>query len=262
MARQKRKDEIMAMATRLQAPMKNRQNTTSVAFPTPGARSSGAGAPQMDSMRSSLAHDIAKISIHSAQSGSNDVARSDSAGGPARGDGGGSAPAATPSLSLSNDLYADSGTTSHKNIRFNVTVPSGLTATDYCLVNKLQGSMRKADGSYHRVRMYGSLVDFNFGSEQVDSVDADPVYWSSDTGRWNYTTAASGFSATDDPGPPGHAFAKGDVAAVKFKIGLYTLAGVPTTTTGSLSASPIQELPWQYSVAADSTTGTLSHPTL
>jgi hypothetical protein len=49
---------------------------------------------------------------------------------------------------------------------------------------------------------------------------------------------------------------------VRFHIGLYRLADVPTTTTGSLSASAIQELPWQYSVKADATSGALSHPAL
>lgn len=168
---------------------------------------------------------------------------------------------ATPSLALENDTYTDSGNTSHKVIKFNVTVPSGLTARDYALVNKLKGHMKKADGTYWKVQMYGSLVDFNFTSEQVDSVDADPVYWSNSSGRWNYVTTSTGFYATDDPGPPGHAFSPGDEAAVKFKIGLYRLADVPTTTTGTISATPLQELPWQYSVKA-AADGTLSHPAL
>jgi len=172
-----------------------------------------------------------------------------------------SAPA-TPTLSLGNNSYVDSGNTSHKTIQFKVAVPGGLSAADFALVNKLQGSMKKADGTFHKVQMYGSTVDFNFASEQVDSVDPDPIYWSSATARWNYTTVPGGFQATDDPGPPGYSFAKGDVAAVKFKIGLYRLAGVPTTTTGSISATPLSELPWQYSVVANATTGALSHPTL
>lgn len=171
-------------------------------------------------------------------------------------------PAAKPSLSLANDTYSDAGNTSHKNIRFNVGVPAGLTAGDYCLVNKLQGSLKKADGTYHKVQMYGSTVDFNFATEQVDSVDPDPVYWSNSSARWNYTTTTGGFYATDDPGPPSYAFNKGDVAAVKFKIGLYKLADVPATTTGTISAVPIEEKPWQYSVKADATSGALSHPAL
>jgi hypothetical protein len=171
------------------------------------------------------------------------------------------APAANPTLSLSGDSYTDSGNTSHKNITFDVAVPSGLNKNDYCLVNKLQGSIKKADGTFYKVKMYDNLVDFNFSSEQVDSVDADPVYWSNSSARWNYTSTSGGFSATDDPGPPGHSFAAGDVAAVKFHIGLYKLADVPTTTTGSISATAIQELPWQYSVKADSA-GTITHPAL
>ena len=168
---------------------------------------------------------------------------------------------ATPTLSLSNDNYSDSGNTSVKTIGFDVAVPAGLTATDYCLVNKLQGSMKKADGSFQKVMMYGSAVDFNFASEQVDSVDPDPVYWSDSSARWRYNVVSGGFKATDGPGPPGKAFAAGDVAAVKFHIGLYKLADVPTTTTGSISTSPIQELAWQYSVSSDAA-GTLTHPAL
>ncbi|MBB4842920.1 hypothetical protein HNP55_001435 [Paucibacter oligotrophus] len=209
-----------------------------------------------------------------AKSSNSGLARSDSSGGrkavadgptpaPAPGPAPGpAAPPATPSLSLSGDSYTDSGNVSNKLIKFNVTVPSSLTAADYCLVNKLQGHMKKADGTFHNVRMYGSVVPFNFASEQVDSVDADPIYWSDASQRRNYTAESGGFSATDDPGPPGHSFAKGDEAKVKFHIGLYRTADVPTTTTGTLAAAPISELPWQYSVLADATTGALSHPVL
>jgi hypothetical protein len=172
------------------------------------------------------------------------------------------APATPPSLSLENDSYTDSGKTSHKNIKFKVKVPSSLTATDYALVNKLQGSSKKADGTPHKVTMYGSTVDYDFPKEQVDSLDADPVYWSDASARWNYTTESDGFSATDDPGPPGYKFEPGDVTAVKFKIGLYKLSDLPTTTSGSIAATPVEEKPWQYSVTADAKTGALSHPAL
>jgi hypothetical protein len=110
--------------------------------------------------------------------------------------------------------------------------------------------------------MYGSLVDANFAATQVDSVDPDPVYWSDSTARWNYTSTRDGFQATDDPGPPGYTFSKGDETKFKFKIGLYLLSDLPLTTTGALAATPIEEKDWQYSVAADATTGALSHPAL
>jgi hypothetical protein len=106
-----------------------------------------------------------------------------------------------PTLALANDTYNDSETESHKKIKFDVTVPSDLTAKDYALVNHLKGFEKNGDGTFFKVKMYGNLVDFNFTSWQVDSVDEDPVYWSDSTARWNYTTTPGGFFATDDPGP-------------------------------------------------------------
>ncbi|RQO54786.1 hypothetical protein DBR47_22225 [Paucibacter sp. KBW04] len=171
---------------------------------------------------------------------------------------------ASPSLSLSNDSYADTGNVSHKHIKFNVAVPTGLNAADFCLVNKVQGHLKNADGTFRNAVMYGSVVPYNFPTEQVDSIDADPIYWSTPSQRRNYTTEAGGFSATDDPGPSslGYAFAPGMEARLKFHIGLYRTAEVPTTTTGTLAASPISELPWQYSVVANATTGAITHPVL
>jgi hypothetical protein len=105
--------------------------------------------------------------------------------------------------------------------------------------------------------MYGSLVDFNFPSWQVDSVDPDPVYWSDASGRWNYNVTADGFNATDDPGPA-LTSEHGAVYAVNFAIGLYKLSDLPTATTGTISATPIDEKPWQYSVVVDAA-GAFSH---
>jgi hypothetical protein len=167
-----------------------------------------------------------------------------------------------PSLSLSNDAYVDSGDTSHKRIRFDVTVPIPLDDSKIVLVNKIEGQGKYADGTFWKVRMYGNLVDANFPTIQVDSVDTDPVYWSDSSGRWHYNRTSDGFYATDNPGPPDYKFNKGDEAKLKFKIGVYWLDEVPTTTSGSISALPIEEKSWQYSVRADPVTGALSHPTL
>jgi hypothetical protein len=169
---------------------------------------------------------------------------------------------AVPTLTVADPSYTDSGSTSTKTVVFNVAVPSGLTATDYALVNKLQGSLRKADGSFYSVRMYGSVVPFNFTTEQVDSVDADPVYASTATSRWNYSTTAGGFSSNDTPGRVNGVYSPGDVAAVRFKIGLYRMADLPATTTGTIAANPLSEVPWQFSVVCDATTGAISHPAL
>jgi hypothetical protein len=167
-----------------------------------------------------------------------------------------------PTLSLANDSYTDSGNTSHKHIGFNVSVPVPLDATRFALVNKIQGTGKRADGSFWKMHMYDHRVDANFPTTQVDSIDADPVYWSSPTARWNFTNTTAGFSATDDPGPPDYIFENGDVTRFKFKIGVYRMSDLPTTTTGSLSATPLAEQDWQYSVVAHPTTGALSHPTL
>ena len=167
-----------------------------------------------------------------------------------------------PTLALANDSYTDSGNTSHKKITFDVTVPIPLDEKKFALVNKIQGTGKLADGTFWKLYMYGSIVDANFPTTQVDSVDPDPVYWSKPISRWNYTSTAAGFSATDDPGPPGYTFAKGDATKFKFKMGVYGLSDLPITTTGSLSAKPLDEKDWQYSVAADPVSGALSHPAL
>src|SRR5206468_7396676 len=107
----------------------------------------------------------------------------------------------------------------------------------------------KPKGKAYKVKMYGSLVDFDFASWQVDSQDADPAYWSDSKGRWHYTVdAADKFHATDNPGPMGDADGTGAEAKVDFQTGVYKTADVPTTT-GTISATPLHSLqPWSYHV--------------
>jgi hypothetical protein len=174
-------------------------------------------------------------------------------------DGGGAPAGAT--VSLSGDSYADSGSESHKAIQYNVAIPSGARATDYALVQLVTGFAKSGDGTFKRAMLYGSLSDINFSSWVVDSVDADPVYWSSSTARWNYSTTAGGFSASDDPGPARSAD-RGAIFALKFRMGVYRIADVPSTTSGTISATALDEKPWQYSVVVNSTTGAFTHPTL
>jgi hypothetical protein len=173
-----------------------------------------------------------------------------------------SAASKNPELSLSSDSYDDTGKAdeSHKNIKFSVKIPSGLEKKDYALVNKLKGHEKKGDGTYFKVKMYESTVDFNFSSFQVDSVDKDPVYWSDTSARWNYDASGDGFSATDDPGPA-LSSEHGAEYAVNFKLGIYKLADLPMTTTGSISATPIAEKDWQYSVKVDDK-GKFTHPSI
>lgn len=170
-------------------------------------------------------------------------------------------PPSPPTLSLSGDTYTDSGSKSQKDITFNVKVPSSLKAEDYCLVNKVMGFIKKADGTFAKAILYGTATEVNFATEQVDSVDADPVYWSTSSARRNYIATGDGFKATDSPGPHDHTYHAKEETALKFHIGVYKLADVPTTTTGTIATTPIQELPWQYSVKVDAA-GAITHPAL
>ena len=68
-----------------------------------------------------------------------------------------------PSISLSNDRYADSddhyldtGETSHKEIYFDVTIPTPIDERRVAIVNHIQGYGKYADGTYWTMRMYGS----------------------------------------------------------------------------------------------------------
>jgi hypothetical protein len=192
-----------------------------------------------------------------------DVKRSAGDAGVDGGAGGSAADAAAApaaSMTVSGDSYNDTASESHKNIKFSVSVPTGHDVKHYGLVNWLKGSMKTGSGSYFKIKLYGSEVEANFSDYQVDSVDADPLYWSDASARWNYTAASGGFSATDDPGPA-LTSEKGAVYALKFRMGLYKLADVPTTTSGTIAATAIQSVDWQYSVKVGSD-GKFSHPAL
>ena len=162
------------------------------------------------------------------------------------------AAASSPSASLSitgNGSYADTATESRKNVSFNATW-SGGSKEDYIIVNWLKGYMKNSAGTPYKVSMYGSLVDFNFSGWRVDSVDADPAYWSSGGTRWRYSVGgANAFSATDSPGPMNTSDGRGAKARVDFKTAVYKSSDVPTTTTGTISATPLASFqPWTYHV--------------
>ena len=171
--------------------------------------------------------------------------------GPAPAPGPGPAPAPagpSASLALRGLSYHDSVVAgSHKNISFNVTWKGGVKE-DYIVVNWLKGSMKDPAGTPFKVFMYGSLVDFDFPTWQVDSVDADPAYWSAGGVRWNYAVdGAHKFHATDDPHPP--SWATGVKARIQFKTAVYKSADVPAKTAGSIAAVPLSEFRfWSYHV--------------
>ena len=93
-------------------------------------------------------HDFSRISVHARPASPSAAAAvaqgfskegSTQAPGPAPGVPAGPSPSRVlaPSLSLANDAYTDSGTTSHKNIAFNVSVPIPLDPAKFALVNKI-----------------------------------------------------------------------------------------------------------------------------
>jgi hypothetical protein len=165
----------------------------------------------------------------------------------------------TGAVSVADDTYVDGPADSRKKIRFNATTLFR-EPTQFALVNWVKGSMRDGTGAPFTVQMYGATVAANFPSWQVDSVDADPVYWSSPAGRWNFNRSMTGFWATDNPGPA----LKTELGAVydlNFRMGLYRLSDLPATTSGNVGgASALSEAPWRYSVKVDPVTGAFSHP--
>jgi hypothetical protein len=166
----------------------------------------------------------------------------------------------TPTLSKSNDTYDDSGGESRKRIRFDASIPVTHSVKDYAMVNWVKGFMKNGSGTYFKAKMYGSWVDSNYSSFKVDSVDADPIYGSDSSGRWNYHETVDGFYTTDNPGPALDT-EHGAEYALKFQMGLYKLADVPTTTSGTISSTPLAMVPWDYSVKVDNS-GKFTHPSI
>ena len=132
---------------------------------------------------------------------------------------------------------------------------------DYALVNFIRGEILRAPGPAHpNVRMYGVLVPFNFPAEQVDSVDTDPIYWSTAASRWNYNIAGRRFSATDSPGRSTGLFNPGDSADLHFRIGVFRVRDLPAVTAGNVGAArPLVIRRWRFSVVRDAA-GNISHP--
>ncbi|ATL48866.1 hypothetical protein COR50_17780 [Chitinophaga caeni] len=162
-------------------------------------------------------------------------------------------------LRVSNNVYTDTAVQSTKDIRFTVFVPRGLRRDDYVLVNWVRGHMRSGPATFFQVRMYGNLVDANFPNFQVDSVDADPIYWSTAASRQNFNIDnARQFHATDSPGPALNTEHGADYD-LHFRMGVYRLADVPAATTGNLGrARAIVSRYWSYRVRV-SAAGTFSH---
>lgn len=188
--------------------------------------------------------------VVNAQSGSGSGGGGGSGSGSGSGGRSGSAPSA--SIALTGDAYTDTATESRKDIKFNATWSGGAQA-DYVIVQWVKGSIKNDKGKPFKVSMYDKLVDSDFADWQIDSIDADPAYWSKGGVRWNYNVdAPNKFSATDSPGPVKSSWGSGAQAKLSFKTGVYKNADVPNKTTGSIVATPLSSLePWEYNVTVD-----------
>lgn len=166
-------------------------------------------------------------------------------------------PTAQPTLTLSNNSFIDTGGTSRKPIQFDVTVPPGLNATDFAIVNKIKGqAVRNARGDAHYVTMDQILVPYYFTNWRVDSPDHDPIYASLGTSRWNYTPTSTGFTTSDDPGPA-RSNEPNSFWDLCFKTELHRLSSVPPDYSAPLPA-PLDTKHWTYYVRVDQA-GRFSH---
>lgn len=167
--------------------------------------------------------------------------------------------AKVPTLSLSGVGSYSDNSASHEKITYTVNVPTGINVKKYCLVQWTKGYAKQGDGTYFKTTVYGTTRDWNDPNWVIDSVDKDPIYWSNSSARWNYNKTGNQFTATDDPGPA-LSSEKGAVYAAQFKVAVYKTAKVPTTTSGTISTTPVTSFKfWNYSVKVGSD-GKFSHP--
>lgn len=166
------------------------------------------------------------------------------------------------SFEKSDDSYVDTATDCRKKIKFTFAVNSVELASDEkkcVMVNWIQGTAKNKDGSFRKVKMFGSIIDYNFPTMRIDSLDADPVYWSNATARWNYKPEGNGFFATDSPGPT--TWVDGIDYDLKFKMCLHCIDDVATTSdaAGSGVKNPLKCIDWVFKAKFDAASGTFTH---
>jgi hypothetical protein len=107
--------------------------------------------------------------------------------------------------------------------------------------------------------MFDQTVDYNFPTMRIDSIDKDPVYWSTTSARWNYQPEGTGFYATDSPGPT--VWQDGIDYDLKFKMCLHCIDDVSTTSdaSGSGVKNPLKCIDWVFKAKYDAATGTFAH---
>lgn len=172
------------------------------------------------------------------------------------------------SFTSSNDSYADTPTDSKKEIKFTAALQSGADPHRCAMVNWIQGTAKNKDGTFRKVQQFDQIVDYNFPSSRIDSLDKDPVYWSTSSARWNYNIAAAAggsgagagsFSAIDSPGPP--AWEDGIDYDLKFKMCAYCIDDVSATSdaNGSGVKNPLRCVDWAFKAKYDAANHRFSH---
>ena len=152
------------------------------------------------------------------------------------------------------DYWNTSGDPIRKKVKFEFKAKCG-TEKNCCFVNFRKGyNKRISDGKYAKVRHLGTVVDANFPDWTIDSVDADPVYWSNG-GRWNYVKVSEGvYYTTDAP-----TVRKGYTRSYDFKMCIYNCKDVPSNATSLGFGKALKCIPWDAK-ATYKMDGTITYP--
>lgn len=163
------------------------------------------------------------------------------------------------SFTVSNDTYTDTDTDCRKNIEFDCTVKSGSDPHRCVMVNWIQGTAKNKDGTFRKVKMFDTIVDYNFPKSRIDSLDKDPVYASNSSGRWNYSVTGQTFSTTDSPGPT--VWVDGIDYDLKFNMCVYCIDDVSATSdeSGSGVKNPLQCYAWVFKAKYDAGAKKFTH---
>lgn len=158
-------------------------------------------------------------------------------------------------IKLTNSGWDESGDPIRKNVKFTFKAKCG-TEKNCCFVNFRKGYVKRiSDGAYGKVKHLGNVVDANFPNWTIDSVDADPVYWSDAASRWNFVKVSDGeYYTTDAP-----SLSKGYKRDYSFKMCIYNCKDVSSTATTLSFASALKCKSWDAK-ATFKMDGTITHP--
>jgi hypothetical protein len=163
------------------------------------------------------------------------------------------------SFEKSNDSYVDKPGDTRKRIKFTFKTKAGADPKKCAMVHWIQGTAKNKDGTFRKVKMFDTIVDYNFPTMRVDYFRKDPMYWNTDAARWNYVAEGGGYYAEDSPGPT--TWVDGIDYDLKLKMCLYCIDDVQTTTdaAGSGVKNPIKCIDWVFKAKYDGATDKFTH---